>query len=78
MTVFPGFGGQSFIPGPLARVRELRDQYPDLQIAVDGGLNRETCKLAWDAGANRFDIGSHVFKPPVMADELTALRTLLQ
>ena len=78
MTVFPGFGGQSFIPGPLERVRELRAQHPDLQIAVDGGLNRETCQQAWDAGANRFDIGSHVFKPPVMAEELTALRALFR
>lgn len=77
MTVFPGFGGQAFIPGPLDRIRELRSRFPDLEISVDGGLNRETCKQCFDAGANRFDIGSHMFKPPSMADEVDALRELL-
>ncbi|MEX2608005.1 MAG: ribulose-phosphate 3-epimerase [Kiritimatiellia bacterium] len=76
MTVFPGFGGQDFIPGPLARMRELRDRFPDLDIAVDGGLNPETCQRCFDHGANGFDIGSSLFKPKDMAEEIRKLRRM--
>jgi ribulose-phosphate 3-epimerase len=52
MTVFPGFGGQSFIADAMPGIAELRAHYPGLDIAVDGGLNRETCRVAHEAGAN--------------------------
>lgn len=39
MTVEPGFGGQSFMEEPLAKVRELRAAFPALDIEVDGGLS---------------------------------------
>ena len=77
MTVFPGFGGQSFLPDPLVRIQELRSRYPDLDISVDGGLNRETCKRCFDHGANLFDIGSSMFKPKDMAEEVRVMRELL-
>lgn len=77
MTVFPGFGGQSFIEDPLTRMRALRERCPELDIAVDGGLNRETCKTSFDHGANVFDIGSSLFKVKDMAAEVRVLRELL-
>jgi ribulose-phosphate 3-epimerase len=77
MTVFPGFGGQSFLTDPLPRMQALRAQYPDLDIAVDGGLNRETCKQCFDHGANVFDIGSSMFKPEDMGEEVRVMRELL-
>lgn len=77
MTVFPGFGGQEFIPGVMPGIRVLRDKYPDLDISVDGGLNRETCKTAFDHGANLFHIGSHLFKASSMQEEILAIRTTL-
>jgi len=76
MTVFPGFGGQSFIPDALPRIQALRSRYPDLDIAVDGGLNRETCTLCAEHGANIFDVGSYLFKQPDMAEEIQALKAL--
>ncbi|MDF3128321.1 ribulose-phosphate 3-epimerase [Kiritimatiellaeota bacterium B1221] len=77
MTVFPGFGGQSFLSEPLTRIKELRQTYPDLDISVDGGLNRETCKTCFDHGANVFDIGSSMFKPDDMGEEVRVMRELL-
>lgn len=74
MTVFPGFGGQAFIPEPLEGMRRLRARYPDVPIAVDGGLNRDTCMQAAKHGANVFDIGSSLFNVPDMAAEIAWLR----
>ena len=77
MTVFPGFGGQSFLPNALPRMQELRAQRPDLDIAVDGGLNRDTCTQCAQHGANIFDVGSYLFKQPDMGEEMNALRALV-
>ncbi len=77
MTVFPGFGGQSFLSEPLSRIKELRQACPDLDISVDGGLNRETCKTCFDHGANMFDIGSSMFNPEDMGEEVRIMRELL-
>lgn len=76
MTVFPGFGGQSFLPNALPRIQKLRGAFPELDIAVDGGLNRDTCRQCVDHGANVFDVGSYLFKQPDMAAEIQALRQL--
>ena len=42
MTVEPGFGGQKLMPGPLEKVKKLKEQSPGLLVEVDGGVNRET------------------------------------
>jgi ribulose-phosphate 3-epimerase len=77
MTVNPGFGGQSFLADQLPNIQALRREFPQLALAVDGGLNRDTCLRCRQQGANVFDIGSHLFKPADMAAEITALRALL-
>ncbi len=61
MSVWPGFGGQKFIPKVLETVRAARELRPDLDIEIDGGINDETVKEARDAGANVIVAGSYIF-----------------
>ena len=60
MSVNPGFSGQAFIPGALARIKQLRSIYGG-DIAVDGGINDKTAKQAIRAGANILAAGSYIF-----------------
>ena len=66
MTVNPGFGGQKFISNSLRRIKEavgLKEKLnADFLIEIDGGVNAETAKLAFDAGAEVFIAGSSIFK----------------
>lgn len=66
MTVNPGFGGQQFISGTLAKVRQLRDMSDALSsgidIEVDGGINSATIGPAVEAGANAAIAGTCVFQ----------------
>ena len=65
MTVFPGFGGQAYIPDSTQRIRELRamidNQNPDCELEVDGGIDEKTIAAAARAGANVFVAGTAVF-----------------
>ncbi|MCF6228595.1 MAG: ribulose-phosphate 3-epimerase [Planctomycetes bacterium] len=61
MSVWPGFGGQSFIPEVLDTVRKARALAPELDIELDGGINADTIKQAREAGANVIVAGSYVF-----------------
>ncbi len=72
MSVEPGFGGQSFMPGSLERVRELRGMI-DAQgaatlIEVDGGISAANARELWDAGADVLVAGAAIFG----ADDPTA------
>ena len=62
MTVYPGFGGQSFIPQVRPRIRATRAAFPTLPIQVDGGINRETIPLVAADGADRLVTGNAFFK----------------
>ncbi|NVJ91785.1 MAG: ribulose-phosphate 3-epimerase, partial [Methylocystaceae bacterium] len=63
MSVNPGFGGQSFIPSQLEKIKRLKDMVGDrdIDIQVDGGVNPKTIKDVVDAGANVVVAGSAVF-----------------
>jgi ribulose-phosphate 3-epimerase len=61
MTVYPGFGGQRFIPAVLPRLQALHAALPDLPLQVDGGINRETIPHVVAAGATRLVCGSAYF-----------------
>jgi ribulose-phosphate 3-epimerase len=79
MTVNPGFGGQSFIPHSLPRLRLLRqmveEMNPGCLIEVDGGINPETARLCVEAGAQVLVAGSSVFNGSAgVAHNLRALR----
>jgi ribulose-phosphate 3-epimerase len=65
MTVFPGFGGQAFIPESLDRVRELRTMIRELNLMcdleVDGGIDVKTTPPVVTAGANALVAGTAIF-----------------
>lgn len=78
MSVEPGFGGQSFMEDTLEKVRVLREQIEkeglDTRIEIDGGINKETAKLAVAAGVDTLVAGSYVFKNGI-AEAVDALLT---
>ena len=61
MSVNPGFGGQKFIPFILDKVRKLREMAPDMNIEVDGGVNKDNAAALVRAGANILVAGTAVF-----------------
>ena len=66
MSVYPGFGGQKYIPESTERIRTLRRMLDEkglehVHIQVDGGINRETIDEVLAAGANIIVAGSAVF-----------------
>ncbi|MFW5678672.1 MAG: ribulose-phosphate 3-epimerase [Pseudomonadota bacterium] len=79
MTVNPGFGGQSFLPSQLEKIRRLRAMIGGrpIRLQVDGGINPETAKLCVEAGADVLVAGSSVFKSRDYARAITALRPTL-
>lgn len=78
MSVNPGFGGQSFIPGVLPKIRQLRqmcdDRGLDPWIEVDGGLKVNNTWQVIEAGANAIVAGSAVFKAPDYAAAIAGIR----
>ncbi|MFV9509927.1 ribulose-phosphate 3-epimerase [Tepidibacillus sp. LV47] len=66
MTVNPGFGGQSFIPQVLPKIKALKELIDkrglSTDIEVDGGINDKTVKQVIDAGANVIVAGSYIFR----------------
>jgi len=65
MTVNPGFGGQSFIPGVLPKIRAVRRMLDQggyrAELQVDGGINRDTAAAVIEAGATVLVAGSAIF-----------------
>jgi len=78
MTVFPGFGGQSFMPEVMPKVRLVRDALAgrglSVDVEVDGGIDESTVVEAARAGANVFVAGSAVFGRERPADAAAAIR----
>jgi ribulose-phosphate 3-epimerase len=68
MTVNPGFGGQSFIPNSLKKIRTIRQEIRrlglDTWLEVDGGISQATLPAVLEAGANAFVAGNAVFNHP--------------
>jgi len=61
MSVEPGFGGQGFMDSAIDKIKWLRERAPELDIAVDGGINDETGRQCAAAGANVLIAGSYIF-----------------
>ena len=80
MSVNPGFGGQSFIASQLEKISELRHLIDasgrDIELEVEGGVNRETAAQVIAAGANVLVAGTATFKggPSLYAENIAALR----
>lgn len=77
MTVNPGFGGQSFIPEMINKIKELSDIRSSnnykFMIEVDGGINIQTSKECRDAGADLLVCGSFLFGAENKEDTLKEL-----
>lgn len=80
MSVNPGFGGQSFIPSSIEKIRRLREladaRSLDVDIEVDGGVSSATIAEIAAAGANVFVAGSAVFGSSDYAATIAQLRRL--
>ena len=74
MSVFPGFGGQSFIPSVLEKVRTLRREGYSGEISIDGGITEDTAPAAVDAGVDVLVAGSAIFGKKDRAGAIRALR----
>ncbi len=78
MTVNPGFGGQMFLQGVLAKISLLKTiiitQGFPVALEVDGGINPETAPLAVRAGADTLVAGSAIFGAPDYAAAIARLR----
>ena len=75
MTVNPGWGGQSFIPGSPDKVARLAEVVGEARIEVDGGIDAATVGSVADAGASLFVAGSAIFgadDPAQAYTEITA------
>ena len=75
MTVEPGFGGQSFMPDMMDKVRTLRSKFSG-KISVDGGIDSKTSPIALEAGADILVAGTAIFGQKNRADAIRALRSI--
>jgi ribulose-phosphate 3-epimerase len=73
MSVNPGFGGQTFIPEMVEKVRRVKEM-TDLPVEVDGGITAETAPLMVEAGAQVLVAGSAVYK----GDPATEMRSIIE
>ena len=78
MTVYPGFGGQAFIPATLKKVTETRAFIEEFNlkthVQVDGGINDQTAVLARAAGADVLVTGSYLFGAQNMSAAVYSLK----
>ncbi|HEX3770132.1 MAG TPA: ribulose-phosphate 3-epimerase [Polyangiaceae bacterium] len=78
MSVNPGFGGQSFLPEVLPKVRAIRKMIDEsgrpVFLEIDGGIAPDTAALATEAGARVLVAGSAVYGHPPYADAIARLR----
>ena len=79
MTVYPGFGGQGYLPSSNERIAKLRkaidEQGADTIISVDGGITLGNVKEVYDAGARLFVAGSTVFNAEDPAKAIEDLKS---
>jgi ribulose-phosphate 3-epimerase len=73
MTIEAGFSGQSFMTETVEKIRNIHENFPDLPIEVDGGIDDKTGKIAVDAGVTRLVSTSFIFKKPENIAEAVAL-----
>lgn len=82
MSVNPGFGGQSFIPSSLEKIRRTRELIKasgrEIDLAVDGGVKTDNIAEIAKAGANMFIAGSAIYNQPDYAKVITAMRNELK
>ena len=82
MSVNPGFGGQTFIPGSIRKIREAvqlrKSVNANFLIEVDGGIDNRTAKPVLAAGCDVFISGSSIFKTDNIAAAATELSNIIK
>jgi ribulose-phosphate 3-epimerase len=82
MSVNPGFGGQSFIPSTLGKLREARAMIDEsglpIRLEVDGGVSAANIQEIAEAGADTFVAGSAIFNQPDYQAVIEQMRTELE
>ncbi|RMC41653.1 ribulose-phosphate 3-epimerase [Lactobacillus sp. ESL0233] len=79
MTVYPGFGGQKFIAESCEKIRQAKVMLASkIPVEVDGGINRQTAKLAQEAGAEIFVAGSYLFCQESVVAQINELNRVLK
>jgi len=78
MSVNPGFGGQSFIPSALGKLRAVRERIDRtgkaIRLEIDGGVKADNIRGIAAAGADTFVAGSAIFNAPSYADVIARMR----
>ncbi len=81
MSVNPGFGGQSFIPSALDKLRQVRERIDasgfDIRLEIDGGVKTENIREIKEAGADTFVAGSAIFGKPDYKQVIAEMRAEL-
>ncbi len=80
MSVNPGFGGQSFIPHTIHKIKQLKEmineQLLNVQIEIDGGVTLDNARTIIDAGADILVAGNTVFKSANPTATIDALKSI--
>jgi len=79
MSVNPGFGGQKFIPQSIKKISRLKtilEEYPEVEIEVDGGITEENINDVINAGADIVVVGSAVFNNSDISGSVKRLKSL--
>ena len=79
MSVYPGYGGQKFIPEVMEKIKTalqyaIKCGRPDMDIEIDGGVTLENAKAIREAGANVLVAGSAVFNSPDWTDTISKMK----
>jgi len=82
MSVNPGFGGQSFIPATLDKLREARKKIDesgrDIRLEIDGGVKVDNIAEIYAAGADMFVAGSAIFNAPDYKTVIDEMRSEIE
>lgn len=81
MSVNPGFGGQSFLPSALDKLRQVRQRIDasgyNIRLEIDGGVKTDNIREIKEAGADTFVAGSAIFSKPDYKKVIDEMRTEL-
>ncbi len=82
MTVFPGFGGQAFIPEVLPKIKQVKEIIEQRKLGIlieaDGGIKADNIDCVVDAGADVIVSGSGIFKTPSYSETIRQMRQALK
>ncbi len=74
LGVYPGKGGQEFIPGVLKKIKSLRQNFLNVKIEIDGGVRTANIEELKKAGVDIFIVGSGILKAPNLAETIYDLK----